>query len=162
MRPAIRVAIATCALLVMALPPSGCGHSSKRQPPAAKEMTVPYLELERTGGFVGWNQRLRLASDGAWVVESRVDARELGAGTFDDSTMKQLRLAIDAVPKSAHGSFTAKGADFIDFRLLLIDGINKNEVVSGPWLNGRSGIPADWAPVLTILGTPFDSLPSGR
>ncbi len=161
MREVLRIAGAAFALLLVVMP-SGCGHSSKRQPPAAKEMAIPYLELERTGGFVGWNQRLRLASDGAWVVESRVDGHELGAGAFDDSTMQRLRLAIDAVPKSAHGSFSAKGADFIDFRLLLIDGIHKNEVVSGPWLNGRSGIPADWAPVFSILGTPFDSIPPGR
>lgn len=123
---------------------------------------MPFLELERTGGLIGWNERLKVASDGSWIVSSRGDGRELSRGTFDSATMDALQRALDQVPRSANGRYEARGADFINLRLSRSVGDASILLVEGPWLVGQGGIPGDWKPVFDLLSPTLDAARLGR
>ncbi|MCC7141398.1 MAG: hypothetical protein IT349_04785 [Candidatus Eisenbacteria bacterium] len=134
-------------------------------PPAAAQ---PFLVIERTGGIVGWNERIAIDTIGAWTVSRRGTGERLLEGRYESEEFERLRTGLASLPDSAWGRFGAKGADYIEYTVQWTAPATSSKanpeprVASGPWLAGRGGLPAEWQDLIRVVDPLLTRARSGQ
>lgn len=160
----MRAAAASLVLLTACGNPKVNSNLSHPAPSAPQ----PFLVVERTGGIVGWNERIAIDTAGTWIVSRRGSGEQLLEGRFEREELERLRTGLTSLPDSAWGRFGAKGADYIEYTVQWTAPASSAKaspeprVASGPWLAGRGGLPAGWQDLIHAVDPLLTRARSGQ